>query len=85
MIDLVGQNDIKTLVEYDEGTGVITLTFKDEPETTTFGTFEIEATRYLAMIAVMKEVGLKVVGDVDPDVIRTIYDENEQKADTEFI
>lgn len=85
MIDLVGQNDIKTLVSFDEGTGVITLTFKDPPETTTFGVFQVEASRYLAIITMMKEIGLKVVGGVDPDVLRTVYDENELVADTEFI
>ena len=85
MIDLVGQDNIKTLVDFDEGTGVVTLTFKDPTETVTFGVFKIEASRYLAMFAMMKEVGLKVVGEVDPDILRTVYDENTLVANTEFI
>lgn len=56
-MDLSGNQKLKTLWEHDEDLDLLTVTFKDDTETTTFGTLVIEGTRFRSLVDMLNNVG----------------------------
>jgi len=85
-MDLTGQSVIKTFWSIDPDTHVLTITFKDTTEATTFGTVVLESTKIRSMLDAMEAVRQFYVSDDAPSNIkhRTLHDTELNRATTTF-
>ncbi len=63
MIDLTGQTEILLLVDMDDETGVVTITFRNSADTVTLGELKTDQARFRPLVDALGVVGRSYRGN----------------------